>query len=221
MNLRIFDDVPALIAGIEEAIMQRVRSGDRVIALSGGSTPKPLYERLGASDELREYPLTWVVVDERFVPQDDPQSNAKMMRETLFARGIAPAHRFLSFRTDVADAAESASLFEREWNALGIETIDVALLGIGDDGHTASLFPGTTALGVNEGIATSVYVPRLDSWRVTLTLPVLRAAKTRFVLAAGSGKRSILQEIRDGVDYPVTSVTADRDTWYFVDRATV
>jgi 6-phosphogluconolactonase len=221
MNLRVFDDVPALIAGTEEAIMQRVRSGDRVIALSGGSTPKPLYERLGASDELREFPITWVVVDERFVPTDETQSNPKKMRETLFARGIAPAHRFLYFRTDVADAAASAATFEREWASLGIETLDLVLLGIGDDGHTASLFPGTTALDVQEGVATSVYVPRLDSWRVTLTLPLLRAAKTRFVLVAGSGKRAIMQEIREGADYPVARVTAGRETWYFIDRSIV
>lgn len=219
MNLRVFDDVPALMAGIEEAVMQRVRAGDRVIALSGGSTPQPLYERLGATDELREFPITWVVVDERFVPEDDPQSNNRMIRQTLFARGIAPAHRFLYFRTHVADADASAATFEREWNDLAIGAIDLVLLGVGDDGHTASLFPGTTALAVQEGIATSVHVPRLDSWRVTLTLPVLRAAKTRFVLVAGSRKRAILQEIREGASYPITAVTADRDTWYFVDRA--
>jgi 6-phosphogluconolactonase len=221
MNLRIFEDRCALIAGAAEAIINRVRSGDRIIGLSGGSTPKPLYEHLGRNDELREAPITWVVVDERFVPFADPKSNARMITETLFARGIAPTHRFLKFETDVADAEASAADFESEWRRLGIERLDLATLGVGDDGHTASLFPRTPVLDVTDRIAAPVYVPRLDSWRVTLTMPVLREAKARWVFAAGSEKRKILEEIRGGADYPAARVMSVTDSWWLVDRAAV
>jgi 6-phosphogluconolactonase len=221
MNFRIFEDASALAAGAAEAIINRVRAGDRIIALSGGSSPRPLYEMLGRNDELRAAPVTWVVVDERFVPFADPQSNARMIHETLFARGVAPGHRFLKFETDVPDAAASATTFEAEWRRLGIERLDLALLGMGDDGHTASLFPGTPVLDVSDRIAAAVYVPRLDSWRVTLTMPVLREAKARWLLAAGSAKRKVLEEIRSGADYPVARVMSVTDSWWFVDRAAV
>lgn len=221
MNLRIFDTTSDLMAGTAEAIVQRIRAGDRVIGVSGGSTPKPVYEILGRNDELREMSLVWVVVDERYVPIDHPDSNAAMIQRTLFARGLAKQHRFLAFRTDFEDPSASAREFEREWRDLGLEQLDLAFLGIGPDGHTASLFPGTPVLEVEDRIASEVYVPRLDSWRVTLTAPVIRAAKMRFVQTAGSTKQPVLNEIRSGADYPITRITRDRDTWWFVDRAAV
>ena len=98
---------------------------------------------------------------------------------------------------------------------------DLLTLGIGDDGHTASLFPGTTALGVDDRIATEVFVPKLDMWRVTITKPVIRGAKLRIVLAAGESKREMLKQIRDGADYPIAQVTSGVETWWFVDRAAV
>ncbi len=219
MNLRIFDSTDELIAGTAAAILQRIENGARTIALSGGSTPKPLYRLLGENEALRSVPITWIVVDERWVPIHDPQSNAGMMRETLFANGIPDAQRFLQFRTELGDAAAGVREFEREWKALGVEAIDLVLLGIGDDGHTASLFPGTTALNVEDRIATELFVPRLDMWRVTLTKRPLRDAKMRFVLAAGASKRPVLDRVRAGSDDPISVVTKGRETWWFVDRS--
>jgi len=221
MNLRVFDTTPDLLSAAARTIVQRVEAGARTIAISGGTTPEPLYEHLGASplrEQLAAFPITWVVVDERYVPITDPQSNARMIGETLFANGVSESHRFLRFDTSLPDAAASAREFEREWRALGIEQLDVVLLGMGDDGHTASLFPGTAALSVDDRIATEVWVEKLGMWRVTLTKPVLRAATLRLVLAAGAAKRPILDDVRRGVEYPIAQVTKGVETWWLIDR---
>jgi 6-phosphogluconolactonase len=201
--------------------VQRVQAGARTIALSGGSTPKPMYTMLGSSpmrEQLAEFPITWVVVDERYVPIDDPDSNAGMMQKTLFANGMSPAHRFLRFRTELNDPAATAHVFEDDWRALDIAQLDVVFLGIGDDGHTASLFPGTSVLDVEDRIASEVFVARLDTWRVTITKPVIRAAALRVVLANGAKKKPILEGVRDGADYPIAQATNGVETWWLIDR---
>ena len=101
----------------------------------------------------------------------------------------------------------------------GESGMDMVLLGMGDDGHTASLFPGTPVLEVTDRIAAEVFVPRMNQWRVTITLPVIRAAGLRMVLAAGESKRPILEDVRRGVDHPIVRATADLESWWFVDRA--
>lgn len=211
MNLRIFENLEDLSHAAARTILQ---SGAKTIAVTGGSTPRRLYEILGQS--LPE-DVTWVLVDERYVPHSDPQSNAAMVERTLFARGIPS--RWLRFDTSLNDPALTARRFEDEWRALGIDSLDLALLGAGDDGHTASLFPGTPVLDVEDRIASEVYVPRLEQWRVTLTMPVIRAAKQRLVLAAGASKAPVIAAVREGVDYPITRATTGVDTWWLVDRA--
>ena|SRR5436190_10352012 len=212
MNLRIFDNIQDLLRAAERTILQQISGGARTIALSGGSTPKPLYESLGK----QKFPdVTWVIVDERYVPIDDPQSNAGMIEKTL------KPQRLLRFKTELNDPQKTVDEFEREWRALNIDRLDVVILGMGDDGHTASLFPGTDVLTVEDRIAAAVFVPKVNMWRVTLTKPVLRAAKLRMVLAAGASKRPVLNEVRAGADYPIALATRDVDTWWFVDRAAV
>jgi 6-phosphogluconolactonase len=221
MNLRIFETPDDTLAATARTLTQRVHAGARTIALSGGETPEPLYAALGATpqrEELAEFPITWIVVDERYVPIDHPDSNAGMMERTLFANGISPAHRFLRFRTELNDPAATACAFEDEWRSFAITTLDLVLLGMGDDGHTASLFPGTPVLEVEDRIAAEVYVPRLDSWRVTLTKPVLRAATLRLVLAPGAKKKPVFEALRAGADYPIAQVTHDVETWWLIDR---
>jgi 6-phosphogluconolactonase len=221
MNLRIFDTTDDLLAAAARTLVQRVQAGARTIALSGGSTPRPMYAMLGSSpmrEQLAEFPITWVVVDERYVPMDDPESNAGMMEKSLFANGMSPTHRFLRFRTELNDPAATARAFEDEWRALGITNLDVVFLGIGDDGHTASLFPGTPVLDVEDRIASEVFVPRLDTWRVTITKPVIRDAALRVVLANGAKKKPILEGVRDGADYPIAQATNEVETWWLIDR---
>jgi len=212
MNLRIFNTVHDLISAAEREIVRRIGAGARTIALSGGSTPKPLYERLGRNHEVRGKPVLWVVVDERYVPIDDPQSNAGMIEKTL------KPERLLRFKTELGDPQRTADEFEREWRDLKIDRLDLVILGMGDDGHTASLFPGTDVLAVEDRISAAVFVPKMNAWRVTLTKPVLRAAGLRIVLAAGASKRPVLNELRAGAEYPIAQVTADVETWWFVDR---
>ena len=212
MNLRIFDTAGDLIQGAARTLLQRIDAGARTIALSGGSTPKPLYELLGRNEELRKKAITWVIVDERYVAVDDPQSNAGMIEKTL-----RPA-RLLRFKTELGDPQKTADEFEREWRALQINRLDVVILGMGDDGHTASLFPGTDVLAVEDRIAAAVFVPTLNAWRVTLTKPVLRAAGLRIGLAPGENKRPVLQQVRAGAEYPIALVTDGVETWWFVDR---
>lgn len=224
MNLRIFDTADDLVHAAARAVVQRVTSaqGPIAIGLSGGSTPKPLYELLGRDESLRAFEITWVLVDERYVPLTDPRSNAAMIQATLFANGLAPKHQFLPFRTDLGETHITVRRFEEEWRSLGLTTLDTILLGVGDDGHTASLFPGTMALQVEEGIATDVWVEKLDMWRVTLTKPVIRAAAQRIVLAAGASKAPVIRELRAGnTEYPIAQATNGVETWWFVDRAAV
>jgi 6-phosphogluconolactonase len=224
MNLRIFDTLDDLHQAAARTILQRVEAGARVLALSGGSTPQPLYQRLGEAplrEALAAFPITWVVVDERYVPLDHPDSNAGMMQRTLFAHGLSEGHRFLRFRTELGDPAVTAVAFEDEWRSLKIANLDLALLGVGDDGHTASLFPGTPVLDVEDRIAAAVFVPKLDAWRVTMTKPVLRAAALRMVVAPGAKKKPIIEQIKSGADYPIAQVTAGVETWWFVDREAV
>jgi 6-phosphogluconolactonase len=210
MNLRIFETLEDLSHAAARAIRN---SGARSIGVTGGSTPKRLYEILSA--DLPQ-DVTWVLVDERHVPKSDPQSNAAMVERTLFANGVPD--RWLPFRTDLGDAAASARAFEAEWRELGIGDLDLVLLGCGDDGHTASLFPGTGAIDVEDRIATDVYVPRLEQWRATITKPVIRAAKQRIVMASGASKAKVIGEVRAGAAYPIAIATEGVETWWFVDR---
>jgi 6-phosphogluconolactonase len=213
VNLRVFEDAEDLAHAAARTILQ---SGAKTIGLTGGSTPKRLYEILSQS---LPQDVTWVLVDERYVPMTDPQSNAAMIERTLFARGVP--ERWLRFKTELNDPAATARLFEEEWRCFGIETLDLVLLGCGDDGHTASLFPGTPVLAVDDRIASEVFVPRLDQWRVTLTIPVLRAAKLRVVLATGAAKANVIREVREGAQYPVALATNGLESWWLVDRAAV
>lgn len=209
MNLRVFDSMEELTRAAARTILQRDHAS---VALSGGSTPKPLYELLGK--ELHaDNPVTWVLVDERYVPKSDPQSNAAMIERTLFANGLPSTHRWLSFDTASEDPAASAKQFESTWD---IDQLDIVILGVGDDGHTASLFPGTPVLDVEDRVAAEVFVPRLDQWRVTITKPVIRAAKLRIVLVAGESKARIIDEVRRGVPHPIALVTEGVETWWFV-----
>jgi 6-phosphogluconolactonase len=223
MNFRVFDKVDDVVSAVVATIVAAAESNERaVIALSGGSTPEVVYRRLGSGatlERLSKRRVLWVMGDERCVPPDHELSNSRMVARSLFAAGLPEEHEFLRFRTEFEDPAAIANDFEERWRALGVERLDIALLGVGEDGHTASLFPGTDVLAVEDRIAREVRVEKLNSWRVTLTMPVLRASRMRIVIANGAKKKPILTELRDGASFPVAdAMQGGENAWWFVDR---
>jgi 6-phosphogluconolactonase len=223
LNLRVFDTKDDLFETAASAVIETIRRNDRaVIALSGGSTPRGLYHLLASpawQSEMEGTKALWVTGDERCVPPDHADSNARMIQSSLFAGGVLPGHEFLRFRTEQGEPSAIAATFVDEWRQLGIEGIDLAILGVGDDGHTASLFPGTGAVDVTDRLATEVYVERLDSWRVTLTAPVLRDAASKLVLAVGESKRPVIEALQRGETFPVSAVIdTGGPAWWLVDR---
>jgi 6-phosphogluconolactonase len=198
------DDVMAgaarrIAAVLTQAVEER---GVATMALAGGSTPSRLYRLLAAPPYDRAIPWSRVRLflgDERCVPADHPDSNERMVRESLLANLPAqPAfHPMPGGHPDpVAAAGLYAGLLAREIPADegGVPRIDLVLLGIGEDGHTASLFPDTDILDEQRPVA-AVYVPRLDTWRLSLTLPVLNAARHVLFLVTGAAKAATLARV--------------------------
>jgi 6-phosphogluconolactonase len=202
-DLRVFDDLDGLVAGAVELF---VDERPRTIALSGGSTPRPVYERLAIVD----YPWSDVDVffgDERCVPPDDPDSNFCMANEALLSKVAARVHPMTDCDADGYEA-ELRSVF----GDVDAPSIDLNLLGIGDDGHTASLFPGKPALEVTDRWVTYVPEPGMPPPhpRLTLTLPVHDASKLAVFLVSGESKRERVRQLMAGEDIPAARVHARR-----------
>lgn len=175
--------------------------GQFVVALSGGSTPGAVY-RLLASDSFRSR-VDWQNVlfffgDERNVPPDSDQSNFKLAKDNLFdALGISDAKVF-RWQTEIGPPEAVASEYSktiRDTLGTGLPVFDLILLGLGEDGHTASLFPGTAALDETEHYAVSNTVPKLQTTRFTLTFPVINAARHVAFLVTGTKKAGVIKEL--------------------------
>ncbi len=166
------------------------------VALAGGSTPKRLYELLAAPslrDRVAWQSLELFFGDERAVPPDHADSNYGMARRALLDHVPVTAHRMAAERDDADGYARL--LGERIGKRRdGVPVLDLVLLGMGDDGHTASLFPGTRALAERTRWAVMNDVPQLGTRRMTLTYPILNAAERVWVLIAGAGKRERVAE---------------------------
>ena len=202
-ELRVFDDLDALVEG---AVDLFVAEAPRTIALSGGSTPKPVYERMAGI----EYPWADVDVffgDERCVPPDHPDSNFRMANQALLSKVPARVHPMYECDADA---------YERElrtvFGDVDVPSIDLDVLGIGDDGHTASLFPGKPALEVTDRWVAYVPEPGMPPPhpRLTMTFPVHDAAKLAVFLVSGEGKRERLWQLMSGEDIPAARVRAER-----------
>jgi 6-phosphogluconolactonase len=204
-------------------------SGRCRVALAGGSTPRGLYTLLAADGFRDRFPwdrVDWYWGDERFVPHDDPRSNLRMAREAMLARAPVPA-RFVHPIPASGTPEEAAMSYERTLQgAYGATTLDpvrplfdVVLLGLGADGHTASLFPGDPAL--EERRRWVVAVPRgPEETRITLTYPVLESSWRVAFLVSGAGKAPILRAIRDGgSSAPAARLRPQGEIAWFVDRA--
>lgn len=212
-DVRIFSDERALVEAEAERFVSLTRDaiaarGRCLVALSGGSTPRPLYELLATRPYADRIDWTRVELffgDERCVPPDHPESNYRMAREALIDRvAIPPAnvHRIRG-EDDPVEAADAYERTLRAWLGTGdppLRSFDIVLLGLGEDGHTASMFPGTSAPTETHRWAMAVHVERpRDMWRVTLTTVVLNAAADVTFLVAGAGKAARLREVVDDV----------------------
>jgi 6-phosphogluconolactonase len=176
--------------------------GRFTVALSGGNTPRAVYSLLGRPHTP---PLPWDKIhiffgDERCVPPDHPDSNFRMVHETLLSQIPIPAANVHRVRAEL-DPQSAAKDYEEQIRAeFGLKNgerprFDLVPLGLGDDGHTASLFPGTAALSETARLAVANWVEKLKSFRITLTYPVLNHAAEVLFLVSGSGKADILKNV--------------------------
>jgi 6-phosphogluconolactonase len=200
------DAVALIERAADTAIFER---GHFRIGLSGGNTPRLVYEELAGKNDAWD---NWVFTfgDERCVPPDDVQSNYRMVRETLFDGTPIPPRNVLRMRGE-DDPARAAADYEAELREHAghapMYRHDVLLLGMGDDGHTASLFPGTPALDVSDRWVVSNFVPKFNAHRITLTYPVINAARHVVFLVKSSGKEEMLEKVFSGKwDFPCNRV---------------
>jgi 6-phosphogluconolactonase len=214
-EVRVVDDVPgAFCDAVADAWGRRSGRGFTV-ALSGGETARQCYERLA---DWPGSPVDWMATevywgDERCVPVDHPDSNYRLAREALFSK-VGGVHALFPMRCEDGDDAYQLLL-----SSLG--TIDVVHLGLGPDGHTASLFPGSPALDADPG---RLVVRNEDPTgnnphpRMTLTFAGIERAALAVVTVAGASKREAFTAIRDGADLPGARIQAERVVW-LVDHA--
>ena len=178
-----------------------------VVVLAGGSTPRLLYRRLAEPPFREKAPWSrtfFVFGDERCVPPDDESSNYRMARETLLEPLSIPDHRVLRMKGEETPV-DAARRYEVRLGDLFLTRpkpgFDLVLLGVGADGHTASLFPGTAALDETERWVVANEVPQLGAWRLTLTFPALNSAGRVLFLVTGSQKARIVAEAFGGVEH--------------------
>ena len=196
------------------------------IALAGGSTPRRLYQLLANRyrDALEWQQVEFYFGDERNVPLDHPDSNFRMARLALFEPlGIQPHRTFPMISDQQRDPERDADSYElllRRWTAGRVPRFDVVLLGLGSDGHFASLFPETPALNERERLAVVNPVAKLHGHRLTLTFPVFEAARDVVFLVTGADKQDALARVREGHEQlPAEILASKRPTHWFVDQA--
>ncbi len=174
------------------------------IALSGGNTPRPIYERLATIG--RDLPWESIRItfgDERCVPPDDPQSNFRMAREALFTPAAIPEESIMRMRGEI-DPQIAAQEYENQLDLLAaqrgeqIYRHDLILLGLGDDGHTASLFPGTAALEETTRRVIANFVPKFSSWRLTCTFPLINHARQICFLVNATKNTELIERVLRG-----------------------
>jgi 6-phosphogluconolactonase len=233
-DVRVFADVDELSLRAAEAAVRTINESLRSnrsfsVALSGGTTPRTLYHLL--STRFRDQ-IPWTNVhvfwgDERYVPLADPQSNYRMAREALLDMVPCPAENVHQMPTELPNPDVAAreyektlgSYFSKDW-----PHFDLVLLGLGEDGHTASLFPGSPALNETKRWVVAVKAPAKPPLRLTLTLPALTQAANIYFLVTGSNKAQALHHVLTGSPdpkiYPASGVRLTQGTviWW-VDRA--
>jgi 6-phosphogluconolactonase len=228
----VLPDADALAQAAVQRIVRNLTQGRERLAvcLSGGSTPLRVYRLLADEPFRSTVPwdrVHWFWGDERFVPQDDSRSNSGEARRLFLDRVPVPAANIHPAPTAAAGEQHSASRYETELrNFYGSDLIDptrplfdIVLLGVGGDGHTASLFPGHPQLDETARWVVGVPKPAMEPFvpRVTLTFPVLASTRDMLFLVSGHGKREILARIAAGADLPAARAYSHGDLVWLVD----
>lgn len=207
---------------LEEARKAIAERTEFRIALSGGNTPAPVYAQIAT--EAHDFPwksVRFTFADERCVPPEDPQSNFRMARENLFVPAAVPEKSIMRMRGEI-DPQTAAHEYEDQLNAIAtgrgeaIYQHDLILLGLGDDGHTASLFPGTTALEETTRLVVANFVPKLNAWRLTFTFPLINNARHLLFLVGASKNSQLIERVLAGdPQFPAARVNpvAGEVTW--------
>ena len=204
-------------AWIAEEMKRAVaRSGRCALALSGGSTPRPAYERLATEPAVPWSAVELYFGDERAVPPTDPASNYRMAREALIDRVSLPSERVHRMEAEDPDLEAAAT----RYTALLPDRLDVLVLGMGPDGHTASLFPRAPALSDTEKRVVPATSPVPPVRRLTITPPVITSARRLAVITAGAAKAPVVAQVLRGPWRPeeLPAQLAREGTW-FIDRA--
>jgi len=227
MRVRVLDG-PDGIADIAAATIAHLLSESSMratLGLAGGSTPRTTYTRLLEEDVNWASVHAWIA-DERWVPPEHTDNNLRMARDALLDK--VPAHSYSVPWGPDLDPQEAAARYEQTLLEVlptvdGIPSSDMVLLGIGEDGHTASLFPGTAALDVDDRWFVANWVPEQETWRLTATLPLLHAARNIIFLASGSNKARPLARILLGSEQPAPParlvMEGSAEVTWLVDRA--
>lgn len=231
-ELEILPDPTALAVRVADWLLRIVTTteGKVAVALSGGSTPRRLYEYLAGPTYRDRFPwqrVHWFWGDERFVPPDDKLSNYHMVREALLSHAPIPATNIHPVPTEGISPEAAALAYERELRSFyGADRLDPArplfevnLLGLGPDGHTASLFPGTSVLAERERWVAAVSGVKSEA-RITLTYPALESSRHAAFLISGEEKRAIFCRLRDGDEnLPAARLHPIGALWFFSDTA--
>jgi 6-phosphogluconolactonase len=230
--LRMFENAEALARGAAQWLLAKIqeRGGTCAVCLSGGSTPRRLYEVLAVPPVVTRFPwedVHWFWGDERFVPPDDPDSNFRMVDEALLSVAPVPRENIHPVPTQGLPLPDAAAAYEAVLKNFygedrldpGRPLFDLILLGLGEDGHTASLFPGSPALHETTRWTVGVEPPDLAP-RITLTYPALESSRTVAFLVAGARKQKILARVLAGDEaLPAARVLSLGEIVWFADRA--
>ena len=205
MDLQILETPEDLARAAAELFVQRAVS---TVALSGGSTPKLLYHLLADPNEPFHAQVPWSKIhffwtDERHVPPDHPDSNYRMAHEAMLAHVPVTTDNVHRIMSENPNAAEAAEQYEQVVPA----RLDLLLLGLGTDGHTASIFPGSEAVHERERLVAAPWVEKLNCYRITMTLPLINNAASVAFLVSGAEKAEIVREVLRGPKrYPAQEV---------------